>query len=479
MNELIYPSLHLFTYDLRDGLGGGEEEIKNHHRQFWHNFPEDFPESLKVPLEAEYQYAQTIDLLTLIDGQAPFYPFKKSLNSYKIEGFYYPVRIGDIYSLQFNCSVDEKVKPQPISCFHELQSLAPTQLGQLGKTWILSGYLSSDHSSCEAIAKAAYFDFRDNPKGQAIKPAIIASEWERRKSGKIVGATIYEVWIPPTRWEFLEENIHILFILYPDANYLEIKDKKTATFYEELMDLFCFRHKIIWAYCEAKKHKQWLKEHFFSLQTASPEIQNVFLNDDSKTLNVNTAKLQAALKSNFTIHSQYSLRLNRLELQSQTIDINLYNYEKSLSRLTKKANLSGGTDLGFLKDFTEIVDKQYLLQLDKDYASLSPGLTVRQTLTETLTGFVQIEQTEQDRRIEDTISIVGVGVGTASVVASAVSPFAESISQLSSKDTNNRPLPFNAWLNFGIAFIISITIGVLLGWCTLVWLRSRRRSSTK
>jgi hypothetical protein len=199
MNELIYPSLHLFTYDLRDGLGGGEEEIKNNHQQFWRNFPEDFPESLKVPLEAESQDRQTIDLLRLIDGQTPFYLFKKSLNSYKVEGFYYPVRIGDIYSLQFNCSVDDKVKPQPINCFHELKTLAPIQLGQLGKTWILSGYLSPAHSNCEAIAKAAYFDFRYNLKGQASKQAKIASEWELRKSGKLLGSTIYEVWIPPIK----------------------------------------------------------------------------------------------------------------------------------------------------------------------------------------------------------------------------------------------------------------------------------------
>jgi hypothetical protein len=479
MNELIYPSLHLFTYDLRDGLGGGEEEIKNNHRQFWHNFPEDFPESLKVPLEAESQYAQTIDLLTLIDGQTPSYLFKNYLAGIKVEGFYYPVRIGDIYSLQFNCSVDDKVKPQPISCFHELKSLAPTQLGKLGKTWILSGYLSSAHSNYEAIAKAAYFDFRYNPKCQASKPSIIASEWERSKLGNLLGSTIYEVWIPPTKWESVEENIHILIILYPDLNNLEIKDKETAKLYETWMDLFCFRHKMTWAYCEAQKHKQWLKEHFFSLQTASPEIQDLFLNYDSKTLNVNTAKLQAALKSNFTIHSQYSLRLNRLELQSQTIDINLYNYKKSLSRLTKKASQLGDSNLDFLKDFIDIVDKKYLIQLNKDHASLRPGLTVRETLTETLTGFVQIEQTEQDRRIEDTIAIVGVGVGTASVVASAVSPLVESITQRPSKDANNRPLPANGWLNFGVAFIISIAMGALLGWPTLLWLRSRRHSSTK
>jgi len=262
MNELIYPSLHLFTYDLRDGLGSGEEKIKNNHRQFCDKFPEDFPESLKVPLEAESQYTQTIDLLTLINEQKPFYLFKKSLSWYKVEGFYYPVRIGDIYSLQFNCSVDDKVKPQPINCFHELKTLAPIQLGQLGKTWILSGYLSPAHSNCEAIAKAAYLDFRYNIKEQASNQAIIASEWEFRKSGKLLGATIYEVWIPPTKWGSVEDNIHILVVLYPDANHLEIKDKETAKLYENWMDLFCFRHKITWAYCEAQKHITMAKRAF-------------------------------------------------------------------------------------------------------------------------------------------------------------------------------------------------------------------------
>jgi hypothetical protein len=117
---------------------------------------------------------------------------------------------------------------------------------------------------------------------------------------------------------------------------------------------------------------------------------------------------------------------------------------------------------------------------------LLPGIAILENLLNTIRGIVEIEQAERDHRIEtqntnfqNAVAVVGVGVGTASVIASAVSPFVESITQLPSKDANNRPLPTNAWLNFGIAFSISIAIGALLGWFTLVWLQSRRKHSNK
>ncbi len=154
--------------------------------------------------------------------------------------------------------------------------------------------------------------------------------------------------------------------------------------------------------------------------------------------------------------------------------------------ITTNASKFGDTDLNFLEYFNNIVQNKYQAQVKKDYESLLPGIAILENLLNTIRGIVEIEQAERDRRIEtqntnfqNAVAVVGVGVGTASVIASAVSPFIESITQLPSKDTNNKPLPANAWLNFGLAFLISIAMGALLGWITLVWLRSRRHSSTK
>lgn len=186
--------------------------------------------------------------------------------------------------------------------------------------------------------------------------------------------------------------------------------------------------------------------------------------------------------------SDYVINLNYLEIQSSTLEVNLHNYQEYLNHIKSYITTNnikfGDTDLNFLEDFSNLVQHKYQIQTKKDYESLFPGIAILENLLNTIRGIVEIEQAERDRRIEiqntnfqNAVAVVGVGVGTASVIVSAVSPFVESMTQLPSKDANNRPLPANAWLNFGIVFIISIFIGALLGWFTLVWLQSRRKHS--
>lgn len=199
-------------------------------------------------------------------------------------------------------------------------------------------------------------------------------------------------------------------------------------------------------------------------------------------------QLKEILKTNVEAFSDYVINLNYLEIQSSTLEVNLHNYQEYLNHIKSYITTNnikfGDTDLNFLEDFSNLVQHKYQIQTKKDYESLFPGIAILENLLNTIRGIVEIEQAERDRRIEiqntnfqNAVAVVGVGVGTASVIVSAVSPFVESMTQLPSKDANNRPLPANAWLNFGIVFIISIFIGALLGWFTLVWLQSRRKHS--
>lgn len=49
MKELIYPTLDLFLYQFRNGLGDSDEQIKKNHEDFWQNLPD----KIKVNLDAE------------------------------------------------------------------------------------------------------------------------------------------------------------------------------------------------------------------------------------------------------------------------------------------------------------------------------------------------------------------------------------------------------------------------------------------
>jgi hypothetical protein len=67
---------------------------------------------------------------------------------------------------------------------------------------------------------------------------------------------------------------------------------------------------------------------------------------------------------------------------------------------------------------SEIYAKKYQRQITADYENLQPGLTVLQNLNNTISGIIHIEQTKVDRRLNNTVAIVGVGLATSSLAAS-------------------------------------------------------------
>jgi hypothetical protein len=470
MKFIYSPHLYLFVYSLREGLGHSRQKIEESHKEFWSNLPE----MLKVPLEAESQagYAEYIELLKLhshetIKRERDYYfpetGKEEFAGKYLIDGFYYPVRMSDTYALLSACSVKDSVNPEPISCFSDFKKRIEAW-GNLGKTWMIAGYLpSNSNDKPEAVAQEAY-------------EALTSQKWLHFQEGKFLGGSVFEVWNLRQPGQNLEEDYsHVLLVIYPDIETM----KKAADFYDDWLRLFCFRHKILWAYNNSRQGKQLLQATFSPPDKTSTEIQVFSPKIDLPESDLE--KLKTALRENLPTLSQDAAGISYLEFQQNTIEVNLYNYEKRLDYINTKADKSGNTDLELFKRFSTIAVQKYQEQLKKDHAILSSHLKVREKFIDTIRGIVEIDQAERDRRLEtqntnfqNAVAVVGVGVGTASIVASAVSPFVESITQRPSKETEDKLLPVNAWLNFGIAFLISIIIGALLGWLTLWWLRSRR-----
>jgi hypothetical protein len=482
MSDLIYPTLELFVYNLGEGLGDNQEDIKQRRDGFLANLPQTIQDVLNPAFDKESTAGNPdyIELLKLAGANAAFQEFDTSLNNYALKGYYYPVRLKDTYGLVLDCSIDEKDIPQKLNCLRYLKQQADSIQGDLGKTWIISGSLPTPNTDNETLAKNIYKALLAEEKAKNLTDvayeALISQEWQYRKTGKFLSASVFEIWQTPQDWKSVEENRHILIFLYPNLQTMEA----AAQFYEDWMRLLCYRNKIIWAYCETQQLKRQLQSGFKTIRETIPTVQK----------KPELPKLQGILEKNVETFSNYVINLNYLEIQRSTIEVNLQNYQEYVNGIknyiTTNASKFGDTDLNFLEYFNNIVQNKYQAQVKKDYESLLPGIAILENLLNTIRGIVEIEQAERDRRIEtqntnfqNAVAVVGVGVGTASVIASAVSPFIESITQLPSKDTNNKPLPANAWLNFGLAFLISIAMGALLGWITLVWLRSRRHSSTK
>lgn len=482
MSDLIYPTVDLFAYNLGEGLGDNQDDIKKRRDEFLAFLPHRIQTILAHGFDKEStaSNAEYIELLKIAGEKAAFHEFTTFLNNYALKGYYYPVRLSETYGLLFDCSVDEKIQSQDVSCLRYLKQQADSIQADLGKTWIISGSLPTPTTDTETLAKNIYKALLAEEKSKnltdAAYEALITQEWQYRKTGNFLSASVFEIWQTPHNWKSVEENCHILIFLYPNQQTMQA----AAQFYDDWMRLLCYRNKIIWAYCETQKLKRQLQAGFKTISGTISTIQK----------KADLPYFQAILERNVEVFSNYVINLNYLEIQRKTIEVNLQNYQEYLNYIknyiTTNTSKFGNTELKFLEDFSNVVQNKYQAQTKKDYESLSPGIAILENLLNTIRGIVEIEQAERDRRIEiqntnfqNAVAVVGVGVGTASVIATAVSPFVESITQLPSKDGNNRPLPANAWLNFGIAFIISIAIGSLLGWLTLVWLQSHREHSNR
>ncbi len=510
MSDLINLRLDIFTYHHRGGLGESHERILENSQYFWNSLPNDFPTDLKIPLiqEDSLDSKEYGELLKLSGKNQSYYLFhpKNNLNK-DIKAFYYPVRLNDTYGLAFACGIESYNEALPAKYFVDLRKLVPNYLirkpnsaqrfknNYMGATWMLSGCLApnSDQSK-EDIAKTI------------CQKLNFCQEWSNVKSEEILGATIFEIGQTPKQGNKLEDNYHILIFLYNDPEKMDLVSKK---FYKNWMQLFSYRNKIIWAYWQSQKDIAWLNDNFFSLDKVrkNPAIKSLIVEKqrefDDKSQIFNLKSLQEALQDNSYTLYEYVRRLSILKIQQQTIETNIDNYNERLDRIsndalklelnTAKVEELNTAKVETLESFSNIVAKRYKKIVEKEYSSLRPGLDILQNLTETLRGYVQIQQAEIDRNIEkqnirleqqntnfqNKLAIVGFGIGAASVAASSSAGFVEKIVKpFLVKIFQAQPLPIVlAFSNIIAALFISICIGLFCSFLIslIIYCRNRRQ----
>ncbi|MBD2041086.1 hypothetical protein [Microcoleus sp. FACHB-672] len=456
MSELIYPTLDLFVYQLRNGWGDSAEEIAENHRIFWKNLPE--PIKVDLSRESNAGSPEYIKLLELLEPEQKKeleinknhnFRFTEKVDSYPFSGYYYPVRIGDTYSLLYDCSVDylNEIK-SPVTCFQTLKKQAQDKKGNLGKTYILSGYLPvSFKGDDQQIANLAY------EAGKALIADLMPGEWQKlENSGKFLGATVFEIWQPAQKPEDIkteENSYHIIIILYPDRQNM----KQAASFYGDWLRLFCYRHKIIWGYWYAYNKKESLQKYTQKISQEVAKVKNLYSITPKTELTINNLDdLQKTLQECLDIYSNYVETISNIEIVKLAIETNLQNYKQRLIKLVNKAQphkKMGETNLKILKTFSETVKNKYQLQVAQDQAAMSANLKVLENLVNTVRGIVEVKQTAlnqhietQNREFQNFVAVAGVGVGTASLTATALAPLIQQITTPpTNQNTNTQSVP--------------------------------------
>ena len=446
-NLLIYPTVDLFVYDLAEGIGQNENKISQNRQNFWQKIYGDkiSASQLEQLKQAEAGTGDYIELL----GDKKVVKFESSL-----EGYAYPVKIGDTYAALFDLSGkiepdDKKFAPQEIDRLGWQKEKIISRVNPpatIGQSWLVWGQLTADDQDAVATAENCYSQLN----------LVSNAKWETalKATGQFLGANFYELWLPPGDRGNIDQNYHVLICLFPYNSSQSIGDisKTVAEVYPQLMRLFAYRNKVIWAYTQSRSLKGSLKE-------SSGEIQKL-VNQFIARVNapkVDLKNLQKDLVDFLTISSAYASNIIALEQKENIIKTNLQDYNIRLKTIGKKMG-NDAEAFKFMANFSDFAKEKYVGQMEADNQSLSGSLRLLENAIQTIEGIIEIERAKSDRTLNVTLGAVGAGIGISGVYASTYA------TQIKSPASPQKSMDVNAvfWWSIGWGIVGALIAIVLI-----------------
>lgn len=385
MNKIFYPTVDLFTYDVKKALNFIEDDIKTQ-KKFLSKLPKDI--QINEP-ETETEYHNLF-----FDPERKKSSIKLKPQNPILQGYYYPVLLNDVYGLQIDCSVNNLTEPQSINYFADIKTEIETKTNinslSIGQTWLVSGWLTDeDLQESEIIAQACY------------KSLFKEKDWQEclyNKSNFLTGK-LFELWKTQSY-----PSHHVVILLFPDRESAE----EAATFNNDWMGLFCYRHKITWAYHQSRLIKAALFNHYHQVKENAQIIRQNKYGDKNLT---STEKLLNNIQD---ILNHYTIDLLNLSFQKQIIEINQVNYQKRVEIIKQKARVEN--DLSYLNLFSNIVKDKYLSQIDIDIENMQVGLRLLENNLNAMSSRIELEKGERERTFQSLVTIIGTGMAGATLV---------------------------------------------------------------
>ena len=146
-------------------------------------------------------------------------------------------------------------------------------------------------------------------------------------------------------------------------------------------------------------------------------------------------------------------------------------------RLTRMKTTDEQADLAFLNHFVTLTNNKYLRQIQTDTAAFDSALKTLGNFLQTVQGITDIERTQNERVLNHTVGIAGVGISIASLAASSLSNQADAIIQSWRPIPENQPPSIiNLWLSFALVLLVSIAVGGLAALITSALVGKKKSS---
>lgn len=467
--ELTYPTLDLYLYLLRQGLEQGPEQVEQNRE----NFKQLLPPINGQLFDQKDETGKYPEFEELLEGQSETRDISWWPSSLKLEldsEWCYPVRMEDSYGVLFDCSLKSPRPAEELTWlqqwkgpFEEKLKLFSEKVAteiQLGHTWMFSAVVPESLSEAD----------KENLAQRCYAALVADADWKKDLvgTGSFLGGTVFELRV--------RSHEHCLLVFYPKE---ETARNTVAYFYQDWLPLFCYRHKILWASQNGRILRKALEDLAIKMKRCRTDILQYTMP------HLNDEKLQEKLGAAEEISCQYTTKLGKLEVQSHTIEVNLENYQARLSTMEAK---KPGILLDCLRKFVTQTGQPKYKQVQKDLAGFRPSLQVWDRLISSLRVRLEMETGKRERRLQHTVSYLGVALTAGAIMASISGQFPTATSAFNETAINNHWLGWllitvlkwifswfslsGVWLSPGISVLISFGVAILAGGLTVVviWL---------
>ncbi len=450
--QLYAPKLYLFAFHLFKTPDAETNSSVKNPDLLWdkcHEIFSKFHIKQQLKLHPPIPEKRRFDLL---DGENPDaivleikteIPYKD--HELKLEGFAYPLQIYDTYGLGLNLGFPDpplenghKIPAVDISVLEKFNPdsclLPDTIKSYFGQTLIITAWLSEEQKQKDA-------QFLKSLADECLREFVYDSHKypELYQKGQLFGSPIFEYGLINDR----ENYCHILVWLFSDSE----TDKSFQECYQLLLDLFFYRNKIITEFWNSRDTYRDAYQEYEQIQKLVRKTFNELPQAD--TLSEDDLKyLKGQLKAMAKRTVEYSDLLRDLESRRNSIAINTDNYKNKLRIIRNRLDSSKELDLSFLASFAQENCSVFQEQIQGDLGYFVPGASLLEKAISSIRGIVEIDQAERDRlreerekkreeeeetkqeerelkekekerRLERTVQILGVGIGTGGLVASS------------------------------------------------------------